>query len=708
MIGCRQIIVVCLIAFSAPGFASDGDGELNFRTRILPILTKAGCNAGACHGAASGQGGLRLSLLGYDPEEDYWTITREFAGRRIDLDSAKESLFLKKPARQLEHEGGRKLPRDSAGYETLVRWIEAGVPFGAPELRVTEIVVEPSDRLLPRVGEQIQLEVTAKLSDGTERNVTELALFSSNDDGIAEVNRTGRVTTRNRGLTSIMVRLSGQVAAARIAVPFGEAVVSADEFAPHNFIDREILAQLQDLGLPPSPLGTDAEFLRRVTLDLTGRLPEAAEARRWLRAPDRREQLVRSLLATEAFVDFWTLKFADLLLISGKRGSEKAAATYHHWLREQIAKNTSWDAVARSLVGAEGDVTETGPANFLTLATDPRDLSEYASSMLLGTQIACARCHAHPSDRWTQTEYYQFAAFFARVSREGNVIGENPRRELEHPKTKQPVQPKALGFQSCIPADADRTEELARWMTAPENPFFARAMVNRVWKHLLGRGLVEPVDDLRPTNPASHPKLLDRLAEHFVANGFDLRHLIETIVSSRTYQLSSITLAGNRADNRFFSHAYFKPLPAQVLVDAISQVTGVNEEFETVAEGTRAVQLIGAQTPSYALDVLGRCKREQACEPAGSGGGLAQALHMINGATINEKLGSGVLARWLREGKSNGEIIDELYLRAFSRLPREAEAKFWNGTLAKIGNQTEALEDFLWTVLNAREFAYNH
>ena len=685
------------------------DSQINFRTQIVPILSKAGCNSGACHGAAVGQGGFRLSLLGYDPQEDYWNITREIAGRRVDLDKPHESLFLKKPTREIDHEGGRRIKRNSPNHSTLLRWIEAGTPYGDPDLHVVRIEVTPDDLLFASLNQSAQLQVTAYLSDGSVQDVTSLALYTSNDDALADVTPEGKVISRNRGLTSIMIRYGGQVGAARVALPFSDATIG--NFSPHNFIDEHVLAELKRLGIPPSPPANDATFLRRVHLDLIGRLPEIHETKAFLSdpGPEARTQLVDQLLASESFVDFWTLKLADLLLISGKRGSEQATLTYHNWLREQIAKNEPWDKITRTLLTASGDTTAIGPANFFLLATDPRDQAEHVGSIFLGARIGCARCHAHPSDRWTQADYYQFSAYFARLSREGSEITQSTRAILEYPKSKRLVPPRPLTpFASAPPEDADPRPHLAEWMTAPDNPLFARAFVNRVWKHLLGRGLFEPVDDLRPTNPASLPKLLDALATKFIENHYDLRWLVRTIVSSRTYQLSSKATPNNQGDLQLFSHAYLKPLSAQVLLDAAAQVSGVPEHFAGYPEGTRAVELIGVQTPSYALDVLGRCKRETACEPAGSGGGLAQALHLINGSAFNARLSGGILDQLQAAQKSYQEIIADLYLLAFTRPPTPDELDFWDKTIVAADNKSEILEDFLWSLLNSREFTYNH
>ena len=588
------------------------------------------------------------------------------------------------------------------------RWIAAGAPFGSRELAVTGIAVEPTDSLIPETEKKMTLRVTASLSDGSQQDVTGLALYSSNDDAIAAVTKSGEVTASGRGLTSIMVRYSGQVAAARVAVPFGSIDAAAD-FPVQNFIDEHIEAELRRMGLPASPLSNDAEFQRRVFLDVIGRLPASDEARVFAQEPaaaKRRAECIESLLVREEFADLWTMRLADLLLAGGKGTNEQAAQEYHGWLRRQISEQTPLDVIVRSLLTATGS---DGPANFFSLSNDPRDLAEHAGRMFLGTQIACARCHSHPNDRWTQEDYHGFAANFARVSREGGKIQITARGEVEHPGTGRPLIPKPLGAPPPDVAHADRRLAIAAWITASDNPFFARSLVNRVWKHLLGRGLVEPVDDLRPTNPATHPALLDALAAEFVKHHFDLRHLIRTIVSSRVYQLSSAPLPGNRLDDRLYSHALIRNLSAQVFVDAVAQATGVPDHFPNSPDNTRAVQLVSTQTPSYALDVLGRCARDRSCEsPARSGGGLARALHLINGDTIEQKLRGGILDQLFKEDAGDEKIISELYLRTLTRPPEPAERGEWTAVLSRATDRREAVEDLLWTLLNSREFGFNH
>jgi hypothetical protein len=445
-------------------------------------------------------------------------------------------------------------------------------------------------------------------------------------------------------------------------------------------------------------------------LDLTGRLPESPAARAFLRGTNgSRKEVVERLLRSPEFADFWTMHFADLLLLNGKG---EGTAAFYGWLRAQVATNAPIDQMASALLTAHGELASVGPANFYAVANDPRDLSEHVCRIFLGAQIACARCHAHPADRWTQDDYLGMAAYFARLSRGNGVLAVSARGEIDHPKSGRPVAPRALGArapQTEPSGSEDRRTSLAGWICSSANPSFARSLVNRVWAHLLGQGLVEPVDDLRPTNPASHPALLDALAADFAGHAFDLRHLIRTIVNSRTYQLSSDVAGPANLDphSRLCSHAALKELPAQVFADAIAQVTGVGDVYANQPEGTRAVQLMSPATPSAALDVLGRCPRARACDGASrSGGGLARALHLINGPSINDKLAPA--ARTLLAGRSNDAVIEELYLRALTRRPTDAEQAAWTTRLERATDRQLAVEDLLWTILNSREFAFNH
>ncbi len=692
------IVGACFLAV----VANAADRPWHFPTDILPRLTQAGCNAGKCHGAATGQGGFKLSLLGDDPAADHAAITRERGGRRIDFSAPERSLFLRKPSRDLDHKGGQKLRAQSADWKTVRDWIAAGAPFGKTDLRVMKLVVTPAE-----LRHSAQLKVTAQFSDGQTRDVTALALYTTQNDAVATVGKTGRVTIERPGLGAIMIRAAGQVTAARVAVPF--AAGSENGFPkPHNFIDEKVFAELQRMRIPVSREASDVVFLRRATLDLSGRLPASAEVRAFIENPNR-EILINRLIGSEAFVDFWTMKFADLLLLNSKKLGTEPARAYRDWLRAQIKRNTPMDQVARVLLTARGNIIQNAAANFQRQKTDPRDMGEFVSQTLLGIRVACARCHNHPFDRWSQADYHQFAAFFARTRVKGGELVLVERGEVRHPRTEKMMSPSPLGALKTAKADGlDYRPALADWLTRPDNPFFARAMVNRVWREMMGRGIVEPVDDLRVSNPPSNPALLDALAASFVKNKFDLRRLIRDIATSRTYQLSSRAIAANRADTQLFSHAYLKPLPAPVKVDAIAQATGQPDVYAGQPKGTRAMQLLDAQVSSYTLDVFGRCPRTDNCaDPTQFGGGLSSALHLINNSALNKKLAPAV-ATLLKTHRTPNAMLDELFLRTLSRFPNAKERTKCLKHIAEVNGAKEGWHDLLWALLNTREFGFNH
>jgi hypothetical protein len=676
----------------------------NFATQILPILTKSGCNTGACHGAATGQGGFSLSLLGYDAEHDHAVITRELAGRRVDLADPARSLLLRKATRTIKHKGGRKVALDSANYATLRQWIADGAPAGAANLAVTSLNVVPSDLLLKEPGDSMPLRIIAQYSDGAHSDVTSLALYDSQDDAVAEVSDAGVVKMLRRGAGAVMIRFGGQVAAVRVAVPF-QADETALEFTPANFIDEHVAAELRRLHLPASLFSSASTFLRRVHLDVAGRLPTEAEARAFLAKPDTtgaREAVIKRLIGSEEFADLWTMRLADVLLISSKKQGPEGAQVYHDWLREQIGRNVPMNDVVKALLTAQGDSTRDGPANFYRLSTDPRDMGEFVSRSLFGVRLACARCHHHPFDRWSMEDYYSFAGWFTQTSFEGSRIVLKDRGEVEHPKTRKPMLPRTLGESALADLPFDRRTLFADWAVAGDNPFFARTLVNRVWKHLMGRGLVEPVDDLRASNPASMPALLDALAADFVKHDYDLRHLVRVIVTSRAYQLSSTSSGANRLDDRFCSHTRVKPLTGPVLVDTLSQAMG----SRFVPGEVRAVQMHDPSVESYTLDVLGRCPRTDECgNTALFGGGMSQALHLLNGEDFNRSLRKSVA---LRKNDDVATMIESFYLRSLSRMPTDEERAHWLAQAAKGKDPAAFGEDLLWALLNSREFAFIH
>ena len=678
----------------------------HFATDILPILTKAGCNAGKCHGAATGQGGFKLSLLGDDPANDHAVITRERGGRRLDFTDAARSLILRKPARELRHKGGMKLRANSDDWKTVRDWIADGASFGDAKLAVTSIAVSPTEWRAPAAGgkRQNQLTVTAHFSNGTKRDVTRHAVFTTQDDAVATVDASGMVTALRPGVAPVMVRAMGQVSAMRVAVPFG-AELKAEFPKARNYIDEAVFAELKQMRIPASPAASDHVFLRRTTLVIAGRLPTANEARTFLQKPDR-AKLIERLLGSAEFADFWTLKLGDLFLLDSKQLGLGSARAYRNWLHAQLKHNAPIDRLVRELLTAKGNVNENPAANFQRRKSDPRDMGEFVSRSLLGIRLACARCHNHPFDRWTQTDYHRFAAFFARTRVRDGTLVLTPDAEVRHPRTGQLVEPANLDGAVAKGNGSDFRPALVNWMTAADNPIFARAFVNRVWRELMGRGIVEPVDDLRVSNPPTNPALLDALAKRFIENKFDLRRLIGDITASHVFGSASKATEGNRDDNKLFSRYPITRLDGPVLADAFAQVTGQPDDYEGYPRGTRAVQLLDARVPSFTLDVFGRCPRTG--DDAGErGGGLGCALHLINSPELNAKLKPAVESL-MKGGRKPDAMVDELYLRTLARFPKENERALMLGHIKQVKSKGEGWRDLLWALLNSREFLFNH
>ncbi len=700
-------------------FAAAGDpGPVDFDTDVLPILSKAGCNAAACHGAAVGRGGFKLSLFAGNPAADYDEIVHQLEGRRVNLAAPETSLLLLKPTGQLDHEGGDRLEYEGADAKLLEQWIAAGASRRQLR-RLVQLEVEPSEMVVPRTGMQLPLKVVAVFDDGTRRDVSMQAIYTPADPAAIEADANGRLTVHRRGRHCVVVRYLSLVRTVHVTIPLTDEEVELSTAPRYNWIDDQILQTLQELRLPPSPQADDATLLRRVTLDLTGRLPTPKDVRRYLadRDPDKFSKLVDRLLESPKFTEYWTFEFAKLLRIRAQPQETQAANTFHAWVRERLAQDASWAEMATALLTAQGDTHTNGPANFYRVSGDARAQAEYVSELLMGVRLRCANCHNHPLDRWTQDDYHGLAAVFARIEH-GRTIRVGTRGEVTHPGTGEAAVPRIPG-ETFLPADGDGRTALAEWLTSSDNPYFATAMVNRLWKALMGRGLVEPTDDLRATNPATHPPLLDRLAEDFIRHNYDLRHTLRLIANSAAYQRSSRTTDANRIDDRFYSHAIVKSLHAEVLADALADVTGVPERYGDLPLGTRAVTLVDPRTPSESLDILGRCSREDSCEASGDEqGGLTTKLHLINGPLVNEKimaphgwLGQSLNGRRsINEIRTNEDIIVDFYLHALGRIPREQELAYWKKKVNAYDQRgrKERMEDFVWSLLNCAEFTTNH
>lgn len=690
---------------------------VHFANDIIPMITRLGCNAGSCHGALKGQNGFKLSLFGYDPEADYQMIVKEGNGRRIDREKPEDSLILLKPTFAVAHGGGQRFEPGSMEYKALRDWIRAGTPFDSKAPRIERITVLPSERVLVGRGEQQQLVVLGQLSDGTTKDLTNDVKYVSNDEGIATVDAKGQVTARHSGETAIIARALGQVAVARMLVITAPPMRNYPILPTNNYIDERVFAKLRRLNVVPSELCTDSEFVRRAYLDVIGRIPSAEEARAFLDSSDprKRSKLIDTLLERPEFADFWAVLWGDLLRNSRRYVLEKGAYGFQRWLRDSMATNKPFDQFVRELLTAVGSSYRKGPPNYYRVSSNPEDLAVTTSQLFLGVRIECAHCHNHPLEKWTQDDFYSFAAFFSRVRRKTSeqlneaVIYLANKGELDNPKTKSPIKPKFLGGPEVDDGGRDRRAVLADWITAPENPFFAPAIVNRVWRHFMGRGIVEPADDFRSTNPPTNAPLLEALAKDFIDSQYDLKHLMRAILNSRVYQLSARPNVTNEEDRTQFSHYRVKKLMAEQLLDAVTQVTGVDEKFSGYQAGTHAMQLSDPSINSYFLKTFGRTNRDTICERSREPS-LAQALHMISGDTVSNKIGSknNRLEQWLKAKKSDREIIEWFYLAALSRRPDPDELRQEADHLAKAKSKREGFEDLLWALMNSKEFNTNH
>jgi hypothetical protein len=695
----------------------------SFAGDILPILTKYGCNGASCHGSLNGQGGFKLSLFGYDPAPDWEMIVNKHDGRRINRQQPEDSLLLRKPTFQVKHGGGKLIKEGSDDYLALLDWIRSGAPGGENAgRRMVSLRIWPNDGLLYGKGAQTRLLVTARFSDGSEADVSHLVRYSSNDDSIAAVTASGVVTAARGGETAIMVRAPGVVAAAKVGV-----VTSEREVAPleqFNFIDEHVGAKLRRLRIPASARASDAEFLRRVYVDIIGLIPTAQEARRFLSdtRPDKRARLVDELLNRPEYADHWATYWGDHLSNTRQLLYNKGPYTFTRWLYNAFRKNLPYDQFVRQLIVSSGNMYEAAATSYYPLMRKEQDLAASTAQLFLGVSIECARCHNHPLEKWTQEDYNGMAAFFSQVRYKGAGPRNNERvlyldftRQFQHPDTKAVHRPKPLG-DAPIPDPAgpetefiDRREQLVDWMTRPNNPFFARAIVNRMWRNFLGRGLVEPVDDFRVTNPSTNDALLDALARDFVDHGYDLHHLIRRITASRTYQTSSMPVAGNQEDTMAYSRYYPKRLSAEQLADSIALATGIPDRYTSLYPGTRAMHLPEPEIESYFLEVFDRPSRQLICERKNAPT-LNQALHLISGESLQQKISQpgSMLQQALGSGRSPAEIVEDLYLGTLSRFPEASERQLAEEAMRRAGSPQKGLEDLFWALLSSKEFLYNH
>jgi hypothetical protein len=692
---------------------------VSFRHEVLPILTKAGCNMGGCHGKAEGQNGFKLSVFGFDSQADHLALVQESRGRRVNLTSPESSLLLRKGAAIVPHGGGRKLEVGDARYLRLLRWIQEGARFEVPEESpVVGIEIDPTERILTPLDTQ-QLRVSAIDASGRKYCVTAEAEFVSNAPAIAVVDSKGLMQATNvPGEAAILARYLGHVAICRVTIP--RIGVKFQRPSENNFIDGLVWNKLERLGIEPSLLADDATFVRRVYLDTIGRLPTSKEAREFLvnSAADKRPRLIDDLLQRPEYAEYWTMLWSDLLRIDQQTITPEGAVAATRWLKKQFVENRPYDAMVREILTVQGGGLAESPAPIYKAMLEPEVLSRSVSQVFLGVRIECAQCHHHPFERWSQDDYFGLAGFFTGLTRKnvpnrGEVLLSRGGTDLKHPRTGVVIPARALGAPSAdFKNITDRRIALANWMTAPDNKFFAPALVNRLWAHYLGRGLVEPIDDLRETNPPTNGPLFDALAKHLRDLKYDQKAFTRTLLNSRVYQLSGMPQGSNADDRQNFSHAYDKALPAEVLLDSVCNVTGVPEKFNGWPLGYRSVQLWDSRVPSYFFRIFGRPVRNTVCECERSNEpSISQALHLLNSPELSGKLHhpDGTVKRWAETISDDNALIDELYLAAVSRFPTEQERQLTKSHLANNPqSRRTAAEDILWALLNSKEFLYNH
>ncbi len=721
--------------------AADKPHRWSFRNDVQSVFARIGCNQGACHGALAGKGGFKLSLRGYDADADFLAITRKARGRRIEMGDPGRSLILAKPTGALPHKGGLKLQTTSRDYRVVSQWIATGATGPkSNDLQLTHITVLPESALLAS-EDRSRVLVNAHYDDGRVVDVTHWSQFSATDEAVASVDKNGIVTVRGSGEGAVLVWFGSKVALARLTVPYPHDLPEQvhDDSPRRNFIDQLNLAQLKTLRLRPSPRSANESFLRRATLDTIGRLPTLAERESFLKADpvSRRDALIERLLASEDYVDYWAYRWSDMLLINGTRLRPIAVKTYYQWVHESVRENKPWDQFVREILTATGSSDKNGASNFYALHQSPEEMTENACQAFLGLSIGCAKCHNHPLEKWTNDQYYGMANLFARVRAKGwggdGRNGDGIRTlyvaasgDLTQPNRGKPQRPAPLDSEPLDFDDpTDRRLALADWMTRPDNPYFSRAITNRVWSNFFAHGLVEQVDDLRHSNPASNEPLLAATSAYLCDAQFDLKQLMRTILRSETYQRSSLPLAENRSEQKYLSRYYPRRLMAEVLLDAIDQVLGTATTFDQVAfpgadfqktefyaKGTRAIELYDSAVNSYFLKTFGRNPRDITCECERSGEpSMVQVLHLSNGDTLNPKLAAkgNLIDRLIDGGGDDASIITTLFITALTRKPTDAELKKLLSVVGEYGDdRSTALEDVAWGILTSVEFTFNH
>jgi hypothetical protein len=696
------------------------DRPVSFKLDVMPIFMKAGCNSGSCHGAARGKDGFRLSLFGFDPDGDHYRLTREINGRRVNLALVHESLVMEKAAGKVPHTGGERFKPGDELYQTLTRWLESGTPSDPPTVATpVSLEILPKNAVLDGKGATQRMTVRAKYSDGTDRDVTSLALFLSNNDTSAKISADGLVTAGERGEAFVMARFATFTVGSQVIVLPKALQFSFPQTPENNYVDKLVFDKLKKLRVAPSDLCTDEAFVRRVFLDVLGVLPTVEEYTRFMSDKDakKRDKVVDELLGRKEFVEVWVLKWAELLQIrSTQQVSYKAMLLYYNWLQDKIANNVPMDKMVQDLLASKGGTFKNAATNYYQMEQDTLKISENVAQVFMGMRVQCAQCHNHPFDRWTMNDYYSFAAFFSQIGRKGTddpreiIVFNSGGGEVQHPTSKQNMKPKFLGGAEPDVAGKDRREIMAKWLASPDNPYFATNLANIVWAHFFGQGIIHEVDDVRVSNPASNPELLAELGKRFTDYKYDFKKLVRDICTSRTYQLSTQPNKSNETDTRNFARAGIRRIKAETFLDCISQVTETKNKFPGLPQGARAVQIADGTVSTYFLSTFGRASRETVCscevklDPT-----LSQSLHLLNGDATGQRIQSGnLVGKRLTEKKTPEQIVEELYVRCLSRKPTPEESKKLAGLLAAEPDKKKGLDDAFWALLNSREFMFNH
>jgi hypothetical protein len=696
---------------------------ISFNLDVMPVFMKAGCNTGSCHGSARGQDRFMLSLFGYDPKGDHYRITREEGTRRINLAIPEESMLVEKPIEAVPHTGRKLFEKNSKHWQTLVGWLRDGAPEDPEDIAKPErIELFPPAALLEGADASQQMTVLAHYSDGTTRDVTPLTVFQSSNDVSAPVDKKGLISAGKRGEAFVMARFNVFTVGAQVVVIPEDLKYKRPSTPVNNYVDPLVHDKLHKLRITPSELCSDEVFVRRVTLDITGALPDKETFDGFMTdaSPDKRSKLIDRLLERKEFTEMWVMKFAELLQIqtdANQGMSYKATLLYFNWLKDRIANNVPMDQIVRELLTSTGGTFVNPSTNYYQVERDGLKITENVAQVFMGMRIQCAQCHNHPFDQWTQNDYYSFASFFSQIGRKRaadpreSIIYNRRSGEINHPVHKKPMPPKFLGGETPeIKRGTDRRAVMAKWLASPENPFFARNLANIVWGHFFGQGIIEPVDDVRVSNPPSNPQLLDELAKRFTEYNYDFKKLVRDVCNSRTYQLSSATTESNKDDLRNFARSHLRRLRAEVLLDAISQVTETKNKFQGLPLGAKAIQIADGKVSNYFLTTFGRATRETVCscevvmEPS-----LSQALHLLNGEVTNNRIKQGkVVANLVKAGKTPESVLNELYARCYSRKPSSAEKANILASLVGADTPVETLEDVFWALLNSKEFIFNH